>query len=54
MKQGKQKTDEIEERHNYISPSVEVIKVTASRVICQSGSSINDLNPRDDDSRNWN
>lgn len=37
----------------YYSPTVEVITVNSQNVLCQSGSTIDDLNLLDDDSSNW-
>lgn len=42
------------EQHTiYVSPQVDVLEIKAQAIICQSGSTINDLNLREDDSDNW-
>lgn len=37
----------------YVSPQVDILETKAQAIICQSESTINDLNLREDDSENW-
>lgn len=38
----------------YVSPKVVTVEINTQAIICQSVSTINDLNLLEDDSDNWN
>lgn len=38
---------------SYEAPQAKIIEVIVKGVLCQSGSTINDLNTRDDDTSHW-